>query len=850
MSTPTFNSTTTVFDLQPTGDVRIDALLSGRRYTDTSFTFSFPDVGSRWAPGYGDGEPFHPAYQGLSPTAQADVRAALAELEKVADIRFTEVVETATVVGDFRFAFSRLEPDTAFMYAYLPSSNPAASDVWLNTLFSSDFEFGLRGSFTYMSLIHEVLHGLGLEHPFEGDITLPIAQETRKNTVMSYNSLPEVGDTFEANRFYNTTPMAYDILALQHLYGANTRHASGDDTYTFRAGTRYFETLYDTGGNDTIRFDDEGTGRATTIDLQGGAWSRLGLPQEYFRVGQSGRVSDPDTVFIFYDTVIENAIGGAGNDTLLGNTADNRFTGGSGSNIIDGRGGTDTALYIQRLETVSLQRAPGGDVLLRHAGGTDTLRSIEVLAFSDGAFLLDDVLAGNAGNLRLSSPLPAGPTRQTQLVLEVAGPVGADVVILRDGAVFASAVELTPGRYRWQSDALPDARYVLTAAVRSGSALSAQSAPLVFVVDATAPEVLAQASGPDTGLSATDGITSARVQTVTLRSEPGLQAVLLTSLGDRLAASESNTEPGFYSVQTPPLPEGRTELTWELTDAVGNRSVGAAFGVTIDLGMPQVTTSIAQSAQLGAYLFGSRLALDAAGLQIGDVLTPAFLPLTSAGKDWQLPKATRVVDVAGDDGLSLLLQRGEGRKAQFSEQAVDPAGAVVGKPRKLALGELLAREAAAGGDFNGDGLVGDAAVRVAGGADAVGLSAWQGVSGGWFVSPGLVTTGERPDTATALFVGSRSWSPGKALIVGVAQPDDALYQLLLQAGKASKPTFSVQGFDVDSGQVIGRAQKVAATQLAELEPLFGIGDSGGAPAEVIRLAGLATATVSGEVALA
>ena len=44
-------------------------------------------------------------------------------------------------------------------------------------------------------------------------------------------------------------------------------------------------------------------------------------------------------------SLIENAIGGSGNDTITGNTANNKLTGGAGNDTLDGVSGTDTAVY-------------------------------------------------------------------------------------------------------------------------------------------------------------------------------------------------------------------------------------------------------------------------------------------------------------------------------------------------------------------------------------------------------------------------------------------------------------------------------------------------------------------------
>jgi hypothetical protein len=48
------------------------------------------------------------------------------------------------------------------------------------------------------------------------------------------------------------TPMYYDIIALQHLYGANTSNRADNSSYTL-AAEHYGATIYDVGGNDTIR---------------------------------------------------------------------------------------------------------------------------------------------------------------------------------------------------------------------------------------------------------------------------------------------------------------------------------------------------------------------------------------------------------------------------------------------------------------------------------------------------------------------------------------------------------------------------------------------------------------------
>ena len=47
----------------------------------------------------------------------------------------------------------------------------------------------------------------------------------------------------------SSTPMVYDIAAIQYLYGANMNHNSGDTTYSFDPDTPFIEAIWDAGGH-------------------------------------------------------------------------------------------------------------------------------------------------------------------------------------------------------------------------------------------------------------------------------------------------------------------------------------------------------------------------------------------------------------------------------------------------------------------------------------------------------------------------------------------------------------------------------------------------------------------------
>jgi len=84
-------------------------------------------------------------------------------------------------------------------------------------------------------------------------------------------------------------------------------------------------------------------------------------------------------------TVIENAIGGAGNDTLIGNDAANLLTGNAGNDSMDGGAGIDTAVFaFSPTAPVWVRNPDGSYTVTTPTLGTDTLRNIEFARFDNG----------------------------------------------------------------------------------------------------------------------------------------------------------------------------------------------------------------------------------------------------------------------------------------------------------------------------------------------------------------------------------------------------------------------------------------------------------------------------------
>ena len=134
--------------------------------------------------------------------------------------------------------------------------------------------------------LHEFGHALGLAHPHDNGggstiwpgVTGPFDSYGDNNlnqgifTVMSYNDgWDGVQNPFgNGLRTYGFVggPSAFDIAAVQYLYGPNTSYHSGDNTYTLPGSNgpgTYWTCIWDTGGVDQIVYAGS---LDVTIDLR------------------------------------------------------------------------------------------------------------------------------------------------------------------------------------------------------------------------------------------------------------------------------------------------------------------------------------------------------------------------------------------------------------------------------------------------------------------------------------------------------------------------------------------------------------------------------------------------------
>jgi Ca2+-binding RTX toxin-like protein len=397
---PSPSSTTPTTKINLTGNNLIDPLLLDERWASNSgssvkLTYSFPWENGQSA--YFNGA-FNLPYSSnnewtaehrysLDVTQQNAFINALQSWANVANVSFSKSVDNASTVGDIRIAFSSASSlDKQWGYTSTPNSLfPKAGDIWL----SHKYNYGswAQNSYNYESLIHETGHALGLDHPFAGKNVLPTKYENTLYTVMSYTPMEDNYWVSGNYKVYAETPMVLDIQAIQYIYGANYSYNSGNNTYTFDPTKPFYKTLWDGGGNDTISISNFNTD--CIIDLKAGSYSSLIF--NYTPSSRADAYIGLNNLGIAYDCVIENVIGGSGNDAIFGNSASNILNGGAGNDtLIDiegndtliGGSGIDTAKYFLDKSSFKIE-AYSDYVLLTGPNRTHKIIDVEYIEFSD-----------------------------------------------------------------------------------------------------------------------------------------------------------------------------------------------------------------------------------------------------------------------------------------------------------------------------------------------------------------------------------------------------------------------------------------------------------------------------------
>jgi serralysin len=310
----------------------------------------------------------------------------------------------------------------------IPSDVVESGDVW----YRSDIGASPKiGSYGYFTIGHELGHSLGLKHGHESNPLQALTnnklsddRDSIEFSIMTYRpyingsiATPEQG--FPIEQFsYAQTLMMYDIRAIQQMYGAWFNYQPTNTVYKFSTITgemfingvsqgvpganRIFRTIWDGNGLDTYDFSNYTT--SLSINLTPGGWVDL-------HVGGNNQRANLDTknagryarahVFnaLQYQgdvrSLIENANGGSGNDSIQGNIASNTLNGNNGNDMIDGGDGSDILIG-----------GNGNDVLVGNSGndnllggtGNDSIYGDSMLVLGSAVIIGNDTVSGGDGD--------------------------------------------------------------------------------------------------------------------------------------------------------------------------------------------------------------------------------------------------------------------------------------------------------------------------------------------------------------------------------------------------------------------------------------------------------------------
>lgn len=458
------DATTTRFS----GDYRIDALLgdfvnwnyltpvAGHAASTVYFSFAIDAAVTEQAPAHSP--------LAFNANQQQAARAILAYCSSVTGIAFVETDSAS--LADLHFANEDLAANTTGLYKAQWQAD-RIGDVLIGFggegyVFLDDGDFRQNnlapraGNQGYETLLHEIGHALGLQHPFEGTVRLPSTEDDTLHTVMSYQSKGTAKSTFQS----------YDLLALNWIYGgdglggnwgyngaqglsteshapaaiagdhsgptvlaamttASNQRLASTDTVTL-----YFSEAIQRGNAPMLLRTTTGLVVASLgaetkgVQISG---SMLSFPASYLPYAGTDYVLEipaqawsdraGNTMPAAYNKALSTQFtlsgipvtktGTDAADKLYGGQGDDSLYGYGGNDLIAGSNGSDQLYGGAGIDTVAYKGWKRGDAVVFNAGnvwqaaggiyksGLDTLHDIERLSFSDINLALD--VSGQAG---------------------------------------------------------------------------------------------------------------------------------------------------------------------------------------------------------------------------------------------------------------------------------------------------------------------------------------------------------------------------------------------------------------------------------------------------------------------
>lgn len=269
---------------------------------------------------------------------------------------------------------------------YSASDSRDAGDTFLGGNGKPPADF--FGTDHFNTIMHELGHSFGLKHGHDGSYNGMLSADRNDNefSVMTYASYlgSPTGTASEARP--GSAPqsyMMYDIAALQALYGANFSKVDTTSVYKWDAVTgrqsindmpapwtgvtstnKIFSTVWTQGA--TTTYDLSNFSGNQVDSLKPGEWLTFSVAQ-LADLNEDADAGTPQfrakgNIYnaLLYNgderSLVSNVITGSGNDTVTGNTADNKISTGAGNDTIDGGGGHDTVSAGTGADTINMTR--------------------------------------------------------------------------------------------------------------------------------------------------------------------------------------------------------------------------------------------------------------------------------------------------------------------------------------------------------------------------------------------------------------------------------------------------------------------------------------------------------------